>query len=320
MKVLIVDDSADIRSLIRVIMESKGHTVAGEAGDGPGALKAFRELRPEMVLLDIIMPGMSGIEVLEEIREMDPDARVIMVTAVEQDRLNRRLMLLGASGIIYKPFHHGDFEKAFQAALHRKPLKIARQEPEETITRLAAGGLSRCMLRTADVSSWAWELCGVKVFSATIAEAVKLAGFGPGVAAVQVNLRQGVSFSAAMVFRSVDIKFISSCFLDGPVYRVSGTELEEALLLEIGNVLLNAVTGPLVNALKKTAIPSVPMLVKGGPGAIAASLSACLAPELEFRVISASIAMRRDGRLATAGVLCFLPENFAARLELQAAE
>ena len=317
MKVLIVDDSADIRNLIRVILESKGHTVAGEAGDGPGALKAFTELRPEMVLLDIIMPGMSGVEVLEEIRKIDPEARVIMVTAVEQDRVNRRLLLLGASGIIYKPFAPGDFEKAFLTALHQKPLNSSRNE---TITSLAAGGLSRCMLRTADVSAWAWELCDVSVFTGKIPDAVKLAAFGPTVGAVQVNLRGGMPFSAAMIFRSLDIKFISSCFVDGPVYRISGTEVEEALLMEIGNIILNALTSPLINALKKSAIPSVPMLIKGGPGAVTAGLSSCLAPDLEYRVISASLAMRRDGRLARAGVLCFLPQELAEEIERDAAK
>jgi two-component system chemotaxis response regulator CheY len=317
MKVLIVDDSADIRSLIRVILESKGHTVAGEAEDGPGALKAFAELRPDMVLLDIIMPGMSGVEVLEEIRKLDPEARVIMVTAVEQDRVNRRLLLLGASGIIYKPFAPGDFEKAFLTALHQKPLNSSRNEG---ITRLAAGGLSRCMLRTADVSSWAWELCDLSVLSGKIPDAVKLAAFGPNVGAVQVNLRGSAPFSAAMIFRSLDIKFISSCFVDGPVYRVSGMEVEEALIIEIGNIILNAMTSPLINALKKSAIPSVPMLVKGGPGAVTAGLSSCLDPALEYRVISASLAMRRDGRLARAGALCFLPQELAEEIERDAEE
>ncbi len=315
MKVLIVDDSADIRSLIRVILESKGHTVAGEAEDGPSALKAFAELRPELVLLDIIMPGMSGVEVLEGIRKLDPEARVIMVTAVEQDRVNRRLLLLGASGIIYKPFAPGDFEKAFLTALHRKPLNSSRNEG---ITRLAAGGLSRCMLRTADVSSWAWELSDLSVFSGKISDAVKLAAFGPTVGAVQVNLRGGAPFSAAMIFRSLDIKFIAGCFVDGPVYRVSGMEVDEALIMEIGNIILNAMTSPLINALRKSAIPSVPMLVKGGPGAVTAGLSSCLDPELEYTVISASLAMRRDGRLARAGALCFLPQELAGEIERDA--
>ena len=311
MKVLIVDDSEDIRGLIRVILEGKGHTVVGEAEDGVSALKAFTALRPEMVLLDILMPGKSGIEVLEDIRKIDPEARVIIVTALEQDRLNRRLMLLGASGIIFKPFVPGDFEKAFHAALRQKPLS---GEKNDTIVSLAAAGLSKCMLKTCDATSWAWELCEVSVFSGTIPDAVKLTGFGANVAAVQVNIRNEYPFSAAMVFRSMDIGFISSCFVNGPLYRISDNkDLEEELLMEIGSIILNSLTSPLISALNKIALPSMP--IKGGPGAVVAGLSACLDPEQKFRIISAALAMRRDGRLARAGVLCFLPEELAAELE-----
>ena len=313
MKVLIVDDNAETRSLIRIILENKGHTVAGEAEDGPGALKAFKKLRPDVVLLDIIMPGRSGVEVLEDIRKIDPAARVIMVTAVAQDTINRRLLLIGADGIIYKPFGAEDFESSFLAALRKKPMK---GEKNEAILSLAAGGLSKCMLKTADVSSWAWELCGVSVISGKISDAVRLADFGPAAASVQINIRNGCAFAAALVFRSEDIGFISGCFANGPLYRTGGIkELEEGMLMEIGNIILNALANPLINALKKSAIPSVPMLVKGGPGAVAAGLSACLDPRLDFRIISATLAMRRDGRLARAGVLCALPEELAAELE-----
>ncbi len=313
MKVLIVDDNAEIRSLIRVILENKGHTVAGEAEDGPGALKAFTALRPDVVLLDIIMPGKSGVEVLEEIRGIDTEAKVIMVTAVEQDIINRRLLLLGASGIIYKPFVPEDFEKAFLFAPPKTPVKGGEND---TLTRLAAGGLSKCMLKTAEASSWAWELCDFSVVSGKIADAVKLADFGHAAAAIQVNIRNGSRFSAAMLFRSEDIGFISGCFVNGPLYQSESIkDLEEVLLLEIGSIILNAMVNPLIDASKMNAISSVPMFIKGGPGAVMAGLGACLDPKLDFRIIYASLAMRRDGRLARAGVLCVLPQKLAAELE-----
>lgn len=313
MKVLIVDDSAETRSLIRVILENRGHTVAGEAEDGPGALKAFAELRPDVVLLDIIMPGKSGVEVLEEIRKIDPEAKVIMVTAVEQDRINRRLLLLGAAGIIYKPFSPAEFESSFHSALQLKPAAAVRSD---AIKRLAAGGLSKCMLRASEASSWAWELCGVLVFSGKIPDAVRKADFGETVASIQVNVRDGSPFAAAMLFRSEDAGFISGCFVNGPLYRTDGVKLlEEAMLMEIGNVILNALANPLINALKGTAIASVPMFVKGGPAAVAAGLGACLDPRLDFRIIAASLSMRRDGRIARAMVLGVLPEELAAELD-----
>lgn len=330
MKVLIVDDSAETRGLIRALLENKGHEVVGEEEDGAGALRAFAELRPEVVLLDIIMSGMSGIEALKELRKLDPVVKVIMVTAVEQDTINRQLHLFGADGIIYKPFSAYDFEKTFLEVIRKKPEdrvkseavpeaprdKPAAAEKNDTITRLAAGGLSKCMLKTSDASSWAWELCDLEVFSGKVPEAVRKADFGRSVAAVQVYVRGYSPFSAAMLMRSEDIGHISSCFMNGPLYRTGAVaELEEGLVIEIGNIILNAMVNPLINALSVSAIASVPMLIKGGPGAVAAGLSASLNPKLDLRIISASLAMRRDGRLARAGVLGVLPEELAAELE-----
>jgi len=113
MKVLIVDDNSSTREMVKIILQRTGHEVIGEAGDGDSAIKAFADLRPELVLLDIIMPGKSGIEVLSEIRGLDPAAKVIMLTAVDQDAVNSDLLSNGAAAIIYKPFSFDDFEKAF---------------------------------------------------------------------------------------------------------------------------------------------------------------------------------------------------------------
>lgn len=113
MKVLIVDDNASTRSVLRIMLEKGGHKVVGEAEDGKAALKAFVELRPDVVLLDIIMPGISGLVVLEEIRRIAPAARVIMLTAVDQDDITKELQDKGAAAIVFKPFSYDDIEKAF---------------------------------------------------------------------------------------------------------------------------------------------------------------------------------------------------------------
>jgi two-component system chemotaxis response regulator CheY len=113
MKVLIVDDSASTRDMLGVILKRAGHEIVGEAEDGKSALKAFVELRPEVVLLDIIMPGISGIVVLEEMRRIAPGAKVIMLTAVDQDDVTRDLQEKGAAAIVFKPFSQEDLKKAF---------------------------------------------------------------------------------------------------------------------------------------------------------------------------------------------------------------
>ncbi|MDD2805589.1 MAG: response regulator [Elusimicrobiales bacterium] len=311
MKILIVDDNADVRALIRVILEHRGHAVVGEAGDGAAGLKAFAELRPDVVLLDIIMPGKSGLEVLEQIRELDPAAKVIMVTAVEQDGINRRLLLLGAAGIIYKPFKEEDFDKALRAASPpREKAEPVSQTEGEALVTLAAGGLSLCMLRTSEASTWAWELCGIEVLAGRLADIPRLLDFGAASASVQVHVRESFPVTAALVFRAEDIHFISSCWVKGPLYDTASVkELEEGILIEIGNIILNALINPLINAAHKIGLPSVPMMVKGGPGAVAAALGGCVDPAADLRIVRASLAMRREGRVARAAVLALLPHH-----------
>ena len=114
MKVLIVDDNESTREMLRISLQRAGHQVLGEAEDGQSALKAFAELSPEVVLLDIIMPGISGIEVLEEMRKITPAAKIIMLTAVDQDHVTAELKSKGAAAIIFKPFSQQDLKKAFE--------------------------------------------------------------------------------------------------------------------------------------------------------------------------------------------------------------
>lgn len=114
MKVLIVDDNASTREMLTISLQRAGHEVLGEAEDGKTALKAFIELRPEVVLLDIIMPGISGIVVLEEMKRIAPAVKVIMLTAVDQDDVTMELENKGAAAIIFKPFSQDDLRKAFE--------------------------------------------------------------------------------------------------------------------------------------------------------------------------------------------------------------
>ncbi|MCM2267230.1 MAG: response regulator [Elusimicrobiales bacterium] len=115
MRVLIVDDNAGTREILRVMLETLGHEVVGEAEDGESALKAFKDLRPEVVLLDIIMPGKNGLVVLGEMLRADRAAKIIMVTAVDQDEVNKQLSLKGAAGAVFKPFSREDISNALAA-------------------------------------------------------------------------------------------------------------------------------------------------------------------------------------------------------------
>lgn len=103
-KVLIVDDAAVMRLKLKIILEKNGFEVAGEAENGLVAVEKYKQLQPDVVTMDITMPKMSGLEALKEIKEIDPNANVIMVSAMGQEIIVKEAVLGGAKTFIVKPF------------------------------------------------------------------------------------------------------------------------------------------------------------------------------------------------------------------------
>ena len=101
-KILLVDDSGMARRGVRQILESAGYTVA-EADDGLVALERYFLDKPDLVLLDLVMKGMTGLDVLKKLTEMDADARVIVVSADVQDSSRLLVEAGGAAGFLNKP-------------------------------------------------------------------------------------------------------------------------------------------------------------------------------------------------------------------------
>ena len=102
-QILIVDDSGMSRRTLRKILEAEGHVIA-EAEEGMVALERYFIDRPDLVFLDLTMTGMYGIEVLKKLREIDPQARVIVASADTQASTLQMVEEGGASGFVSKPF------------------------------------------------------------------------------------------------------------------------------------------------------------------------------------------------------------------------
>jgi DNA-binding NarL/FixJ family response regulator len=104
-RILICDDQKDFRTLVSVLLElERDFDVVGEAGDGKRAIELAGELRPDIVLLDIAMPVMDGLEALPAIRESSPGSQVVMLTGVAADRVQDRALEGGAAAFIEKGF------------------------------------------------------------------------------------------------------------------------------------------------------------------------------------------------------------------------
>jgi len=102
--ILIVDDLAFIKMILKDIVEKAGFRVTGEASNGEEAVSLYEEQRPDVVLMDITMPKMDGITALREIIKIDNNARVIMCSALGQQKLIIQAIQIGAKDFIVKPF------------------------------------------------------------------------------------------------------------------------------------------------------------------------------------------------------------------------
>jgi two-component system, chemotaxis family, chemotaxis protein CheY len=121
--VLVIDDEPALREVTRQFLEEAGHAVV-EAGDGKVGLWMFRELRPDLVIVDLFMPEKEGVETIREMRTIDPTAKIVAMSG--GGRFGTRQLLdglldLGATATLAKPFGHGELLKALDWALNCIP-------------------------------------------------------------------------------------------------------------------------------------------------------------------------------------------------------
>ncbi len=115
-KILVVDDEPDFREALREFLAEKGFSVM-EANSCEEALEAYSQERPDVVLLDVIMPGKDGRETLQELKALDPEVSVIMITALHEEDLALEAMADGAFDYITKPFNPDYLEMALMTKI-----------------------------------------------------------------------------------------------------------------------------------------------------------------------------------------------------------
>lgn len=114
---MICDDAQFMRTVIKQILSEDGFEVVGEADSGQEAIERYAELKPDLVTMDVVMPGMSGIDAVRAIIEHDPAACVVICSAVGQKRLIVQALEAGARAFVVKPFQPQQLMEAVEQAL-----------------------------------------------------------------------------------------------------------------------------------------------------------------------------------------------------------
>ncbi|MBU5677427.1 response regulator [Alkaliphilus sp. MSJ-5] len=102
--ILIVDDAAFMRMMIKDVLTKNGFDVVGEAENGARAIEKYKELQPNLTIMDITMPEIDGIQAVKEIKKIDPSAKIIMCSAMGQQAMVIEAIQAGAKDFIVKPF------------------------------------------------------------------------------------------------------------------------------------------------------------------------------------------------------------------------
>ena len=105
-RLLVVDDALIIREIIKDAATTAGWEIAGEAANGQEAVEQYQDLRPDAVTLDLVMPQYDGLHALQGILDIDPDARVVVVSALDQRNILKQAFKIGATDFLVKPFNN----------------------------------------------------------------------------------------------------------------------------------------------------------------------------------------------------------------------
>lgn len=186
------------------------------------------------------------------------------------------------------------------------------EESGGILTRLTETSLQKCLARLSKVSAGTWEISGISSSRGTPEDAVKRHDFkNPKASLVYLNIAEP-PLTAIMMFDPADMECISKCFMGysfpgGPVT----TQAEEMMLLELGNIVLNSLINSVLNAIKKSAMPSVPAYLEGDAGVLLAGLGAVADLKKNFHVIAATLAIGSGKSVAMSEVLVLVPEELA---------
>jgi two-component system chemotaxis response regulator CheY len=136
-RILIVDDSLAMRMMLKIILESAGHEIVAEAGDGMRAVIEYCKHKPDLVTMDMNMSGTGGLEAIEQLIQIDPEVLILVVSALATKQMILDAMKLGAKNFLLKPFHENQIISVVDMVL--REYRPANKEPKENPIFVSVG-------------------------------------------------------------------------------------------------------------------------------------------------------------------------------------
>jgi len=290
-KILVVDDAAFTRRIVRNALNGRGYREVIEAVNGEEGLKKYETEKPDVVLLDIILPGLHGTEVLKRIMNMDENAKVIMLTAVGQEKTMKICNILGSVGYVVKPFDERQLVDTVEETLRAKGKRrrLAKLTGFEEDALREVGHIGAQHAGTA-LSKMIGQTVKVKLLAATMTsldDLPKLVGDKESlVSGIYLPVTGDLSGSLLIVFPQ------KSAFIlvDVLMKKEPGTtkeldEMDQSALSEAGNILAGNCLTALSHTLGMHLIEHVPEFAHGMVGALIDNVAVAFGQKAEQALI-----------------------------------
>ncbi|HAZ08094.1 MAG TPA: hypothetical protein DCZ01_06140 [Elusimicrobia bacterium] len=269
-RVLIVDDSSVIRTMLKDIVAARGWEVVGEAADVAPAIDSFQKLLPDLVFLDLVMPGGEGTQILRHIMSNKSKTKVLIVSSLAQTKLTEELIQGGAAGVIAKPFTEEEINaalsKMYPAASERgkegKEGKEFSAEQRDALERLFISSGESCAQAMTKMSKAPWTPIKTQLLAATSAEFLSLAdrGHRMQVIPVQITVKKTIMIVGLVMMSKNAAEQITRAVTKNAAPTLDG-ELVKSMMLEWTNILVTAVVNAFANQLGKVIVSSSPRIL-----------------------------------------------------------
>ena len=322
-KILLVDDSAFTRRIVKNALNGRGYREVIEAENGEEALRKYETEKPDVVLLDMIMPGLQGTDVLKRVMAMNENAKVIVLSAVGQEKTVKICKKLGSVGYILKPFEERQLvstvEKALRVKRRRKPLTKLTKLEEDALREIghigaqhAASALSKMIGQTVKAKLLAARMTSLDDLPKLVGDRETM------VSGIYLPVTGDISGSLLMAFPQESAFILADMLFKKKLGTTKELdEMGKSALGEAGNILAGNCLTALSHALGMHLVEHVPDFAHGMAGALIENVAVAFGQKAE-RALIIQVELSTEEKIRIVGYFFLLFALKEARAMLRA--